>query len=57
LVSGAAEGRLLVHNLRTQKTKTLLSGLSYANGVAVAEDGSFVLVAETDSSRILRLWL
>jgi sugar lactone lactonase YvrE len=36
---------------------TLLDGLHFANGVALAPDGSSVLVAETGSYRILRYWL
>jgi len=35
----------------------LLSGLNYANGVAVSEDGSFLLVNETASYRVLKHWL
>ena len=35
----------------------LMSGLNYANGVAVSDDGSFLLVAETGHYRILRHWL
>jgi sugar lactone lactonase YvrE len=34
-----------------------LDGIFYANGVAVATDESYVLVVETWSYRILRLWL
>jgi sugar lactone lactonase YvrE len=35
----------------------LADGLQFANGVALAPDGSFVAVAETGSYRITRLWL
>lgn len=35
----------------------LMSGLNYANGVAVSDDGSFLLVAETGQYRILKYWL
>jgi len=35
----------------------LMSGLNYANGVAVSEDGSFLLVSETGHYRILKYWL
>jgi sugar lactone lactonase YvrE len=35
----------------------LLGGLDFANGVALAEDDSFVLVAETGGYRVTRLWL
>jgi sugar lactone lactonase YvrE len=35
----------------------LMSDLNYANGVAVSEDGSFLLVAETGHYRVLKYWL
>ena len=35
----------------------LMTGLNYANGVAVSPDGSFLLVAETSHYRILKYWL
>lgn len=36
---------------------TLLSGLNYANGVAISSDAHFLLVAETGHYRILKFWL
>jgi sugar lactone lactonase YvrE len=35
----------------------LLGALDFANGVALAADGSFVVVAETGSCRLQRVWL
>lgn len=35
----------------------LLGGLEFANGVALAADGSWVAVAETGAARVRRLWL
>jgi len=35
----------------------MLEGLSFANGVAVAPDNSYVLVSETSAGRIRRFWL
>ncbi|MFH8680859.1 SMP-30/gluconolactonase/LRE family protein [Streptomyces lydicus] len=37
--------------------EVLLDGLHFANGVALAEDESFVLVAESGAYRLRRLWL
>jgi sugar lactone lactonase YvrE len=34
-----------------------MTGLNYANGIAVSDDGSFLLVAETGHYRILKYWL
>ncbi len=50
-------GRLMVFDPQTQKPRTLLKGLYFANGVAVSPDQTFVLVAETGKYRIQRLWL
>jgi hypothetical protein len=38
-------------------SQVLVEGLWYANGVALARNGSFVLVAETNRLRVLRYWL
>ncbi len=35
----------------------LMSDLNYANGVAVSEDGRFLVVSETSRYRILKYWL
>ena len=50
-------GRLLVYDPQDQSTKILMEGLNFANGVAMAEDSSFLLVVETGSYRIHKLWL
>lgn len=50
-------GRLLVHDAGAARTRLLLDGLYFANGVAVAADASFVVVAETFRYRLRRLWL
>lgn len=57
LLEHGANGRLLEYNVVTKKTRVLLSGLHFANGVAVGPDDSFVLVNETGEYRILRYWL
>jgi sugar lactone lactonase YvrE len=56
-LEGRPHGRLLRYDPRTRATETLLSELYFANGVAVAADDSFVLVAETGRFRIRRYWL
>ncbi len=50
-------GRLLAFDPQTQKPRTLIRGLYFANGVAVSSDQSFVLVVETGKYRIQRVWL
>jgi len=50
-------GRLLRYDPRTKTTSVKLDNLFYANGVALAQDESFVLVAEFLAFRITRYWL
>lgn len=56
-IEHGGHGRLLVYDPQDQSTKILLEGLNFANGVAMAEDSSFLLVVETGSYRIHKLWL
>jgi len=57
ILEHGANGRLLVHNVQTQETRTLLKDLHFANGVAVGPDDAYVLVNETSEYRVLRYWL
>ena len=50
-------GRLLQYNVTSGETKVLMSGLHFANGVAVGPDDAYVLVTETAEYRVLRYWL
>lgn len=50
-------GRLLSYSPKTGKTSVHLSELFFANGVALGPDDSFVLINETGTGRIHRLWL
>jgi len=57
LLEHQPNGRLLALDPQSQKPRTLLRDLYFANGVAVSPDQSFVLVAETGKYRIRRVWL
>ena len=57
IIEHGGNGRLLVYDPATKKTKTLLTGLNFANGVAVSHDQTYVLVNETGSYRIIRYWI
>ena len=57
LLEHQPNGRLLAWDRTTQKTRTLLRDVYFANGVAVSPDQSFVLVAETGMYRVRRVWL
>ncbi|CAA7060547.1 unnamed protein product [Microthlaspi erraticum] len=50
-------GRLIKYERSSKKVTVVLRGLAFANGVALSKDRSFVLVAETTTCKILRLWL
>lgn len=56
LVQRTRSGRLFRRETDGTVTR-LLGGLEFANGVALAADGSFVAVAETGARRIRRVWL
>lgn len=56
LIEHSGTGRLFAHR-PDGTTELLLDGLQFANGVALAPDESYVLVAETGSYRIQRYWL
>jgi sugar lactone lactonase YvrE len=57
IIEHGGRGRLMAYNPANGQTSVLLGGLQFANGVTVAPDGSYVLVAETGAYRIRKLWL
>ena len=56
LVRRTASGRLLRRD-PDGAVSEVLGGLEFANGVALAADGSYVAVAETATGRLHRVWL
>lgn len=56
-LEGRATGRLFRFNPATRETRLLAEGLRFANGVALAPDASFAVVAETFGYRLTRVWL
>lgn len=54
LLDGRPSGKLFVFHPEQDETRVLLDGISFANGVLLSRDESFVLVAETSRFRILR---
>jgi len=57
IMEHGGHGRLLVYDPADGRARTLLTGLNFANGVAVAHDQASVLVNETGSYRVLRYWI
>ncbi len=57
LMEHGPNGRVLKYDPETRETTVLIEGRSYANGIALASDGSYLLVAETGTYSILKHWL
>ena len=57
IIEHGGHGRLLEHDPATGRTRTLLGGLQFANGVAMCPDQRCVLVTQTGSYDIVRYWL
>jgi sugar lactone lactonase YvrE len=57
IIEHAGTGRLLVYDPGTKEAKTVADGMVFPNGVAVSADGEYVLVTETGSYRVLKVWL
>ena len=56
LLEHSGTGRLLRRD-PDGRVEVMLTGLHFANGVALAADGSYVAVAETGACRLQRVWL
>lgn len=57
LIEHGGHGRVLVYDPGSGGTGILMTGLNFANGIAVDPGGRFLLVNETGTYRILRHWL
>jgi sugar lactone lactonase YvrE len=57
LMEHGKTGRLLAYDPRTRQTRVVASGFSFANGVAVSPDQTFVVVNETGEYRVWRVWI
>ncbi|KAF3432245.1 hypothetical protein FNV43_RR26984 [Rhamnella rubrinervis] len=57
ILAGDKTGKLMKYDPITKKVTVLLRGLAFANGVALSKDNSFILVSESGTMQILRLWL
>ncbi len=57
ILEHGGHGRLLVYDPEQRKATSIVAGLNFANGVAVAHDQSYVLVNETGTYRVLRHWI
>ncbi|CAM0150427.1 unnamed protein product [Urochloa decumbens] len=57
VISGDNTGRLLRYDPKSNKVEVLVDGLAFANGLAMSTDGTYLLLAETTTGKILRYWI
>ena len=57
LLEHGPNGSVFAFSPATGETQQIVSGLHFANGVALSDDGRYLLIAETGSYRILKHWL
>eukprot|EP00795_Rhopilema_esculentum_P003079 gene3079-1365_t len=57
VLEATGRGRVVSFNTETRQRITLLAGLLIPNGLEISKDFSFLLVAETTSSRITKYYL
>jgi len=56
-LQGLPKGKVYSYNPATKETHLLASGFFYSNGIAVSDDGSYLVLSETDRLRLLKVWL
>jgi len=57
ILSGDPQGRLLEYDVEKRTTRVLYTKFLYANGLALSQDESFILMAETGKVRIWKYFL
>jgi len=57
IMEHGGHGRILKYDPLSSETSLILDGLNFANGVAVSEDQSYLLINETGHYRVWRYWL
>lgn len=57
IVEHRPSGRLLAYDPATRASRVVFDGLHFANGVALGPEESFVVVVETGTYRLWRVWL
>jgi len=57
IMEHSRNGRVLAYDPSTSETTTVMTGLSFSNGIAMGPDGESILVIETGEYRIHRYWV
>jgi ribose transport system permease protein len=55
-LEGRGSGRIVCYDPRNGSTRTVLRGLHFPNGIAIASDGQSILFAETFCCTVKRYW-
>jgi sugar lactone lactonase YvrE len=57
LLEHGGHGRVLKYDPFSDETSMIMHGLNFANGIAISDDQSYLLINETGSYRVHRYWL
>ncbi|KAK3136090.1 hypothetical protein QOZ80_5BG0427920 [Eleusine coracana subsp. coracana] len=57
VISGDKTGRLLKYDPKKNQVEVLVDGLAFPNGLAMSTDGTYLLLAETTTGKILKYWI
>jgi len=57
IIEGRPNGRLVVYDPATNKTRTAINHFHFPNGICVSHDGRSVLVASTTLCQVFRYWI
>lgn len=57
IMEHGGHGQIIAFDPETGGARVIIDKLNFANGVAISEDQSYLLIAETGSYRILKYWL
>jgi sugar lactone lactonase YvrE len=57
IMEHGGHGGVFVFDPSTGASEQLIDDLNYANGVAISEDNSYLVIAETSNYRVLKHWL
>lgn len=57
IMEHGGHGQVIEFDPATGRASVIIDGLQFANGIAISEDQSFLLIAETGAYRILKHWL
>ena len=57
IMEHGGHGGVFVFDPATGTARQLLDDLNYANGIAISEDNSYLVIAETSNYRVLKHWL